>query len=161
MEALDPHRAGGLEKRLGPEHVGADEALRGVNAAVHVGLGGKMEDHFDALHAGFEIRVADVLAQQLVPRGQPFQVLRVPGVGELVHVDDLIRRVRAEPIVDEIGADKTSSAGNQKFHSLPHSSNASVARRNRFTPRGLARYLAHSLERSLTYALPACLRWRP
>jgi hypothetical protein len=42
------------------------------------------------------------------------QVLQVAGIGQGIHVDDPVFRVPADPVVDEIGADKTGAAGYQQ-----------------------------------------------
>jgi hypothetical protein len=46
------------------------------------------------------------------------KVLDVPCIGELIEIDDRILRMSFKPIVDEVGADKTCSASDKKFHKI-------------------------------------------
>ena len=92
-----PDLAGRLEEGEGPQNVGPDELFGAPNGAVHMALGGEVDDgvHLflpeDLLHQG---GVSDVPPKEPVPSGpvpfgQPLQVLGVPRVGQLVQVDDL------------------------------------------------------------------------
>lgn len=86
-----------------------------------MGFGGEMHDGIglvlgkDVAH-GFgiaEVALLKLVARVAVDGGEG---LEVTGVGELVEVDELMRG-RLQQVVDEVGADKASSASNENFHS--------------------------------------------
>ncbi len=69
------------------------------------------------------LAVPDVPQDELVVfrRREVGQVFEVPGVGQLVQVDDLVSPpvFRAKEATDEIGPDKPGPAGDEDLHILP------------------------------------------
>ncbi len=71
-----------------------------------------MDDPLDAREeAGDEVAVADVAVDELVAGVglDVAQVLEVPGVGQLVEVDDADVRVAPEDVADEVAADEAGA----------------------------------------------------
>ena len=82
----------GLKQAQGAQHVGAREGERVADAAVHVALRREVDHpvHAVALHKGAHLlEVADVRALEHVVRARlhVLQVLQIPRVGQLVHID--------------------------------------------------------------------------
>ena len=103
----------GVEERVRAVDVGQDELAGVVDRPVDVGLGGEMDDALDAgEEAPDEGLVADVAEDEFVARVvlDVAQVVEVPGVGQLVQVDDPRPRVAAEDHADEMAADEARPA---------------------------------------------------
>ena len=105
--------AAGLDEGVGAAHVGLEERGRVGDGVVVVGLGGVV-DH--GVRLGYEAvderGVADVAHDELdAAGGQPRDVLRVAGVGQLVEHGHVDARVLAHDVVDEVGADEAAAAG--------------------------------------------------
>src|SRR4030066_909802 len=67
----------GIEKDEGPVHIGQDEFAGVEDGAVHVGLGGEMDDALDPfVEAAYDLPVPDVAADKPVAR-VPLHVLEV------------------------------------------------------------------------------------
>ncbi len=116
--AGDAQLADGFQERVDAEDVRAKERLRVHDGAVHVGLGGEVDDGVHAFGRPRDrLPVADVGADEAVARVRLHlaQVVRVAGVGELVQVDDVHRlpALPAEQPADEVGADETGASAHK------------------------------------------------
>ena len=104
------------------ERVGVDELGRSaVDRAIDVRLSRQVDDvrHPVTTEDGVEaLRVGDVPGLEGVPRiaRHVLQVREVPGVGELVVVDDVVARIRVEDMPDEVRADEPGAAGDEQPH---------------------------------------------
>ncbi len=129
-----PEGAGGLEEVESPEDVGLQEGFGAINGAVHVGLGGKVDDGGEAVlgeEGGEEGGVVDVAVDEAVPRvaGEVCEGGGVAGVGELVEVENGEVRSGFKQVTDEVGADEAGAAGEQEV--IPAPSSAGRSRRPR------------------------------
>jgi hypothetical protein len=112
-----PMRAGRLQEPEGPDHVGRDKILGAVDRAIHVALGGEVDERPRAVlgqEPRHEFPVGDVTPHEPVPRvaREAREVGQVAGVGELVEVHD--RLVGAgEPVEHEVAADEAGAAGDE------------------------------------------------
>ena len=117
-----PVGACGLKKMESPNNVGLDKLAGAMNRAVHMRLGGEVhnsarlvlgEDFVD------EDAIADIPSNKDVARIglKRSEILQVAGVGELVEIDDGCG-LRLDPVENEVGADKTGTAGDEDgvFH---------------------------------------------
>ena len=104
-----PHR---LQQAEGALHVGAQERLGVGDGVVVVGLGGVVHDGVVAGDYLVEqLRVTDVSHDELhAVGGQPRDVLRVAGVGQLVEDGDVHARVVVDHVVHEVAADEAAAA---------------------------------------------------
>ena len=110
-----PVEFGGLEQGERAHDVGAGKGEGILDAAVHVALGGQVDDAVDVLllHELEEgVEVADVHPDKLVVR--PFldvlQVRQVARVRELVEVDDAVVRILRDEEADDVRTDETGAA---------------------------------------------------
>jgi hypothetical protein len=120
-ETVDGGQANGVEQDLRALHVRRHE-LRGavLDRLLDVRLGGRVHDHVDLGHdLAHELDVADVAVHEREPlvRHHVREVVDVPGVGERVERDDLVRG-RGEQVPDEVRRDEPGSAGDE--HALRH-----------------------------------------
>ena len=117
-----PVELGGLQEREGAHDVGAGEGEGVLDAAVHVALGGQVDDAIDVLllHQLVEgVEVADVHADKLVVRAllDVLQVGQVAGVSEFVEVDDVVVRVLRDEEADDMRTDEAGAASDDDvFH---------------------------------------------
>ena len=98
-----------LEQHEGAEHVGLDELARGLDRAVHVRLGGEVDDRVAALDRGARRRRGRRCPPRPARRGpsvEALEVLAPPRVGELVEHADVVVRVGGEPAADVGRADE-------------------------------------------------------
>jgi hypothetical protein len=114
------HTAGpaGIDHSPGTFDVCSNE-WRGVfDASVHVALGSEV-NYCVAIFRDFgygSVRYvqADELHSRVLQR--PFQVAQITSIGELVEYSDLVRRVIAQNLMNEIGADESRSSGDENAH---------------------------------------------
>lgn len=117
----------GIEQAEGADEVRHDEVLWAIDAAVHVGLRSEVHDGIDVMvtqEFGETFAVEDVALHKNVAGIvlQCGEVGEVPGVGQLVQVDDalnfhaMVLPGLAEEIVNEVGADKSGAAGDKDAH---------------------------------------------
>jgi hypothetical protein len=109
--------AGRLQEPEGPDHVGRDKILGAVDRAIHVALGGEVDERPRAVlgqEPRHEFAVGDVAPHEPVPRviGQAREVGQVAGVGELVEVHDRLVG-GGEPVEHEVTADEAGAAGDE------------------------------------------------
>ena len=109
-----------LQQAEGAFHVGAQERLGVRDGVVVVGLGGEVDDGVvardDALQ---QPRVADVAHHELHPiGGEPRDVLRVAGVGQLVEHRDAHARMLPHHPPHEVGPDEAAAPGDDDVMGL-------------------------------------------
>src|ERR1700690_2314661 len=98
-------------------HIGVHEIIWAVDGAVHVTLRRKV-DKGARMASPQEITdkfsVGNIAVHEAVARisRSLLQIAEIPGIGKLVKIHDPTTLGR-EPLQDEIGTDKTSSAGHQ------------------------------------------------
>ena len=104
--------ADGLQQAEGALDVGAQERLRVGDGVVVVALGGVVHDGVVARDQPVQQpRVADVAPDELhAVGGQPGDVLRVAGIGQLVQDGHVDARVVVDHVVDEVAADEAAAA---------------------------------------------------
>ena len=110
-----------LEEVEGAHDVREDELGGPLDGAVHVALGREVAHRVDAVlgeDCVHPLEAADVLPQEDVAAGEAFfeiaQVFGVPGVGQLVHVDEPALEARLlQQGTDEVAADEAAAAGDQ------------------------------------------------
>ena len=118
-----PIRLCGLQQGEGAHDVGAGEGEGVRNAAVHVALGGKVDDAIDMLlfhEVEYALEVADVHLDKAVVRrilNVP-QVGKVAGIGEFVYIDDSVFGVFVDEEAHDMAANEARSAGDDyiPFH---------------------------------------------
>ena len=117
-----PGFLGALQQVDGAHHVALHKDLRILDGAVHMALGGKVDDVVEivlleqALH---QFLVADVALHEHMAGVtlHVLQVFQVAGVGQLIQVDQQDLRVFLEHIMHKVGTNKTGAAGDQiGFH---------------------------------------------
>ncbi len=113
--------AGGVEEDAGADDVGVDEILGGIDAAIHVGFGGEIDDGEEVMlghQLVHEVGVGDIGVEELVALavlgGQAGDVGDVAGVGEGVDVRDELGVVMLEDVADEVAADEAAAAGDEQ-----------------------------------------------
>lgn len=108
-DAVLPH---GLQQAEGALHVGAQEGLRVGDGVVVVALCSVVHDGVVARDdAVQQLGVADVTDDELhAVGGQPHDVLRVAGVGQLVQDSDVYLGVVLHHVVHEVAADEAAAA---------------------------------------------------
>jgi len=119
MEALDADGTRGVEQRHGAEHVRTKEPRRVDDRKAVVRLGREVDYGVDLLvpqRALGEIEIADVAPHEHDPLLDVGQALAVPRIREQVVGDDVVVRIPAEPIVDEVGADEPRGSGHEEAH---------------------------------------------
>ena len=116
-----PGLLGPLQEVHGAHDVGLDEDFRVGNGPVHVALGGEVDDIVKVIlleQGRYQFLVADIPLDEDVP-GVPFhalQVFQVPGVGQLVQVDQENVIVLFQHVVDEVGANEARTASYEYRH---------------------------------------------
>jgi hypothetical protein len=65
-------------------------------------------------HGSIRYVQTDELHSRVLQR--PFQVAQITGIGELVEYNDPVRRVILQNLMNEIGADESSSSGDENAH---------------------------------------------
>ena len=104
--------AHGLQQAEGALDVGAKEGLRVGDGVVVVALGRVVHDRVVARDDPIEqLCVANVAHDELhAARGQPRDILRVAGVGQLVQDGHVDTRVVVHDVVHEVAADEAAAA---------------------------------------------------
>ena len=103
----------GVEQDVGAVDVGQDELAGVVDRPVDVGLGGEVDDGLDpGEEAPDQVPVPDVAHDEFVAGVllDVAEVVQVPGVGQLVQVDDPRLLVAAQEKADEVAADEARPA---------------------------------------------------
>src|SRR5260370_29207178 len=90
-------------------------------------------------HVGYRW-ITNVQTDKLHPRTfqDRSQITEIPGVGELIHDDDVVICVLLEHVQHEIGTDKTGAAGDDYFHGVSFSVVLGLRKRLTGTPRHLS-----------------------
>ena len=114
---LFPIEFGGLQQAQGSHHIGLREGEGVFDGAVHMALGGEVDDAVDVfvLHQLVDtLEVAYVHLDEAIIRLvlDVFQVSEVAGVGQLVEVDDLVFRIFVDEEADDVAADEAGAASN-------------------------------------------------
>ena len=107
----------GIEQLEGPQNVGVDEGGGVVDRAVHVRLGGEVDDGRRAVfgdRAIDRLAVGDVAADEDVVwvAGDGFERVEIARVGQFVEIDDP-RGVFGDALPDEATADEARAAGDE------------------------------------------------
>ena len=107
--------AGGVNKDLRPQDVRRDEHRRAAYAPVDVRFRRKMHDRVGLvlLHHGKDfVPAADVAPDERVVPVLAYipQVVQIPGVRELVVIDNTDPRMRFEVVTDKIASDEPCAA---------------------------------------------------
>src|SRR5947209_6908557 len=104
-----------VQHHLSSQHVRKHELLRAQNAAIHVRLGGEMNDGIAAFRqcCGNGSGIAYVALDQRIVRPvlDHRQVVEISRVSQLVEIDD---PVTANGLPDEFGTNETRSASNEE-----------------------------------------------
>jgi hypothetical protein len=108
-----------LEEGVGAEDVGVNEGAGAVDGAIHMGFGCevhhglRLEIRESGLHGD---SIADIGLQEPVTRRliKITERCRIPGVGELVDVENLMTAGHQK--TDEIGTDEAGTASDENFH---------------------------------------------
>ena len=117
-----PCLLGALQQVDSAHHVALHKDLGVLDGAVHMALGGKVDDIVEivlckqALH---QLLVADVALHEHMAGValHVLQVFQIARVGQLIQIDQQDLRVFLEHIVHKVGTDKTGTAGDQiGFH---------------------------------------------
>ena len=125
-DAVFPH---GLQQAEGAFHVGVKERLGVGDGVVVVGLGGVVDNRVVARDdAVQQLRIADVAHDELhAVGGEPRDVLRVAGVGQLVQYGHVHVGVVIHDVVHEVAADEAAAARDDDVlgfknlrHETPH-----------------------------------------
>ena len=110
-----------FEQRERASQIGLEDRLRRQDAAVHVRFGGEVDDGVGrklVQQGVHQRRVANVAVHEAIPRigRHRLQVLEVPGVGELVQIDQGANAILRKHQADERRSDEPRAAGNQQSH---------------------------------------------
>ena len=108
-EFFDMELARYQEKHEGAGNIGFDHGRRIVDAAVHVRLGGEMNDGLAARHGHFDgDRITDITLDEGVVgiAGDGIQAREVSGVRQFVEVNDGVVLGQAQDMSDEIRSDE-------------------------------------------------------
>ena len=117
-----PCLLGALQQVDGAHHVALHKDLGILDGAVHMALGGKVDDVVEivlckqALH---QLLIADIALHEHMAGValHVLQVFQIACVGQLIQIDQQDLRVFFEHIVHKVGTDKTGAAGDQiGFH---------------------------------------------
>lgn len=118
---LGPDCAAGFEQVESANDVGLDEIARAFDGAVHVRLGGEVQNVGDGVfahdpqHGGFVPQVLLLEAVFRAARGGG-DVFEAAGVGEAVEVDDTRDLGLRQHVVEHVGADEAAAASDQEMH---------------------------------------------
>ena len=112
-----PVGAGCLKEVEGADDVGLDELGRSMDRAIHMGLGGKIDDGTGSVlgeQFGNEFGIPYVTAHEGMPwitiNGD--KVLQIAGVGQLIEINDGILPER-DPIENKVGTNESGAAGDE------------------------------------------------
>ena len=115
---VQPGGAGGFQQGEGADQIGFHEGRRSGDGAVHVALGGEMDEGVNLVFAQQAVHqppVANIALDEDMPGGigQIAQVVQRTGVGQQVEVDDADFGIGDQQMANEIAADETGAAGHQ------------------------------------------------
>ena len=124
MKAHPAVSPAGIQQYLGAQHISLQKDARVLDRAVHMTLGGKVDDRvgpFLSQKSVHRLTVTDVPlhkaeAGMFQHRGQGGPVSRV---GQPVQADHPVLRVVFDPVKDEVAPDESGSAGDQQRHAAP------------------------------------------
>src|SRR5579872_2466895 len=119
-EARDLQIAGHLQQNERAANIGVDDRSGLIDAAVHMGFGGKMHYGVTPVHGGAHSdAIADIAADKAVTGvgGHSFEVQKIAGVSENIVIDQAVAAGPGEEVVNEIGADKSGATSDKDFHS--------------------------------------------
>ena len=112
-----------VQQRGGPEHVRVHESRRPADAAIDMRLRGEVHHREEAmlLHQRVDLRrVGDVRVEEFIAlaigRGDPFEIRKIPGIGQRIHIRDHSRPIVLEHMPDEIAADEAAAASDEETH---------------------------------------------
>ncbi len=130
-----PGLSGGLQHAEGAPQVGLDELGGPGDAAVHVALGGEVEELGDVVlldEVPGQLQVLHIAHHQL-DTFQPLDLGAVGGIGQLVQHQDAICGMVAVPAVHQVGADEARAAGDEDGfgHGTPKKGNSPRRARKR------------------------------
>src|SRR5205807_4688732 len=115
---LEPYLPRGFEQRMRAGDIRLEKCIRSEDRSVDVRLGGEVHDGVEALIAqqGFdELRIANVAVDEtqigVILHG--IQIGEVAGIGERIEHDQPLARVFLEPVMNEIGTDKSGATGDE------------------------------------------------
>ena len=115
--------AGAIEHHTGTNHVGVNEILRGINAAIDVGFGSEINDGVE-LVLGHElihlIGIGDIGLKKLVAVAvlsrHTLEIGQIAGVGQNVDITDVGRLVMFQNVANKVAANETAAARYQYAH---------------------------------------------
>ena len=115
-----PCLLGALQQVDGAHHVALHKNFGVLDGAVHVALGGKVDDVIEIVlleQAFHQLLVADIALHEHMAGValHVLQVFQIAGVGQLIQIDQQDLRVLFEHIMHKVGTDKTGAAGDQIF----------------------------------------------
>ena len=119
--------AGAIEQLTGADHVGVDEVLRRISAAIDVGFGGEINDRVELVF-GHElihlIGIGDIGLEEFVTitvfLGHAFEVGEVAGVGQNIDIREVSRLVMSQNVANKVAANETAAARYQNAHRLAY-----------------------------------------
>ena len=113
--------AGGFEEVESPQNVGGDEIARAGDGTIHMRLGREVHDVGDLMllknaEDSLPITKIDFFKDVFgVLVGTP-KIREVARVSEAIQIDQAVDAFGLKQQVNEIGADETGTAGDQKIH---------------------------------------------
>ncbi len=116
-----PARA--IEEDAGADDVGVNEILRGVDAAIDVGLGGEV-DHRKKGVLGHErihlVGIGNIGLEEFVALAvllrHAVEIGEVARVGQNIHVADRRRVVMMQNVANKIAPDESTTTGHENAH---------------------------------------------
>ena len=117
-EFFDIELACDLEKDEGAGNIDFDYGRRIVDAAIHVRLGGEMNDGVAAGHGSFDGGgIANITLDETVVRiaRDGIQVCEITRIGQFVVVNDGILLGQAQEVSDEIRSDEAGAPGEENL----------------------------------------------
>ena len=120
-----PIHLGGLQEAQRTHHIGLREGERVFDGAVHVALGGEVDDAIDLLvlhELVNRLEVADVGLYELIVRLvlDVFQIGKIACVSQLVEVDDFIIGILVHEQTYDMASDEARAASNDNGTFVVH-----------------------------------------
>ena len=117
-----PVTAYGFEQVKGADDVGLNEFTRTMNGAIHMALGGEVDDSTGlgiGQQVGHQSTITNVATNKLVAwvTFQLCQVLEVSGVSKQIEIHNWFIAL-LEPVEDEVGTDEAGGACNKNCHTM-------------------------------------------
>ena len=114
----------GIEQHARADHVGVNEILRRIDAAIDVRLGREIDDgkklmlKHECVH---RVGVGDVGFEKFIALAMFFdhalEIGEVAGISERVHICDRSRLVMLQNVANKIAPDEAAAAGHENSHS--------------------------------------------